>query len=151
MLTYAKQSKSSKSKTYKIISMVFPSKKIFYLIDQFDKILALLFKIKKGPFYDEGLPNKKFRKNEDDYVKVLFDLTKIILKLEKRGKINIMHPEDSGFQRAFPNIMHLFYERNYVFNSRQDEEVEESLSYEDSYLYSLSERLWELGVCPIEF
>ena len=91
MSTYAKESKSSKSKTYNIRSMVFPSKKVFYLIDQFERIIAPLFKIKKGPFCDEGLPNKKFRKNEDDYVKVLFELNKIIYKLDKRGPIYIKH------------------------------------------------------------
>ena len=139
------------SKTYNIRSMVFPSKRIFYLIEQFDRILAPLFKIKKGPFCDEGLPNKKFRKNEDDYVKVLFELNKIMYKLDKRGPIYFKHTKDSGFQEAFPNIMHLFYERNDVFGWRPDEEVEESLSYEDSYLYYLSERLWNLGVYPFEF
>ena len=47
MSTYAKESKSSKSKTYNIRSMVFPSKNGFYLIDQFERIIAPLFKIKK--------------------------------------------------------------------------------------------------------
>ena len=93
---------------------------------------------------------KSFAKMKMIMSKCYLNWTRLFTSLTSVDQF-ILNTEESGFQAAFPNIMHLFYERANVFDWRPDEEVEESLSYEDSYLYYLSERLWDLGVHPIEF
>ena len=148
-------SKSAQSKNYKVNSMIFQNKKIFNLINQFNKTLTPLFKITKGPFCDEATPNSNFRKNENEYVKLLMKLTDIFEELEKFGPIEIVHLGDSIFQQAFPNIKYMFYEMSEVNDSCPlvDDGTKDmkNISPEDGQLYSLSESLWNLGVCPIEF
>ena len=143
-------SKSAQSKNYKANSMIFQNKKIFNLINKFNKKLTPLFEITKGPFCDEAIPNSNFRKNENEYAKLLMKLTDIFLDLEKIGPINIKHLDDNVFQEAFPNIMHMFYEETEVFNSCPldiDGTIDmENISSEDGHLYSVSKRLWNLGV-----
>ena len=148
-------SKATQSKNYKANSMIFQNKKIFNLINQFNKTLTPLFEITKGPFCDEAIPNSTFRKNANEYVKLLMKLTDIFEDLEQIGPINIEHLVENGFQEAFPNIMHMFYEQIEVFDSCPhdiDGTINrENISPEDNNLYSLSERLWDLGVYPFEF
>ena len=148
-------SKSAQSKNYKVNSMIFQNKKVFNLINQFNKTLTPLFKITKGPFCDEATANSNFRKNENEYVKLLMKLTDIFEDLKHIGPIEIEHLEDGVFQQAFPNIMHMFYEQTDVFDScshDNDGTINlENISPEDNHLYSLSESLWNLGVYPIEF
>ena len=148
-------SNAAQSKNYKVNSMIFQNKKIFNLINHFNKTLTPLFEITKGPFCDEAIPNSNFRKNENEYVKLLMKLTDLFEDLEQIGPIKINHLDESGFQEAFPNIMHMFYEQTEVFDSCPhdiDGTINrENISPEDNNLYSLSESLWNLGVCPIEF
>ena len=146
-------SKSAQSKKYKVNSMIFQNKKIFNLINHFNKTLTPLFEITKGPFCDEAAPNSNFRKNENEYVKLLMKLTDIFENLEHIAPIKINHLGESGFQESFPNIMHMFYEETEVFNSCPHD-IDgtfnlENIFPEDNNLYSLSESLWNLGVCPI--
>ena len=147
--------KSAQSKKYKVNSMIFQNKKIFNLINHFNNTLTPLFEITKGPFCDDAIPNSNFRKNKNECVKFLIKLTDIFEELEQIGAINIEHLDESGFQLAFPNIMHMFYEQTEVFNSCPhdiDGTINmENISPEDGNLYSLSESLWNLGVYPIEF
>ena len=148
-------SNAAQSKKYKVNSMIFQNKKIFNLINHFNKTLTPLFEITKGPFCDEAIPNSNFRKNENEYVKLLMKLTDIFKDLEQIGPIKINHLGDNVFQEAFPNIMHMFYEWTEVYDScplDNDGTINmENISPEDDHLYSLSESLWNLGVCPIEF
>ena len=148
-------SKSAQSKNYKVNSMIFQNKKVFNLINQFNKTLTPLFKITKGPFCNEAIPNSNFRKNKNEYVKLLMKLTDIFEDLKSIGPIEIEHLDDNVFQEAFPNIMHMFYEQTDIFESCPldiDGTINiENISPEDNNLYSLSESLWNLGVHPIEF
>ena len=148
-------SNAKQSKNYKVKSMIFQNKKIFNLINQFNKTLTPLFEMTKGPLCDVPIPNINFRKTENGYVKLLMKLTSIFEELEKFGPIEIVHLGDSVFQKAFPNIMHMFYEGSEVIDScpLDDDGTKdmENISPEDGHLYSLSESLWNLGVCPVEF
>ena len=135
--------------------MIFPNKKIFILINQFNNTLTPLFEMKKAFFGYEPIPNIKFRKNENEYVKLLMRLTAIFDELEQFGPLEIDDLVDSAFQQAFPNIMHMFYEKSDVLKScpLDDDGTKDmkNISYTDDNLYELAERLWNLGVFPAEF
>ena len=108
-------SNAKQSKTCKTHSMVFPIRKVFYLLDKFDETSQPRFEINFGEFCDESKPNKKFCSDEDAYVKVLYELNRIAYKLDKLGPFYIKQTKGSSFTEAFPNIMRLFYEREKVF------------------------------------
>ena len=148
-------SNAAQSKKYKANLMIFQNKKIFNRINHFNKTLTPLFEITKGPFCNEAIPNSNFRKNENEYVKLLMKLTDIFEELEQFGPIEIEHLDDNGFQEAFPNIMRMFYEQTEVIDSCPldiDGTINrENISPEDNNLYLLSESLWNLGVYPFEF
>ena len=148
-------SKAKQSKNYKVNSMIFKNKNIFNLLNQFNKTLTPLFEMKKAYFGYEPIPNSNFRKNENEYVKLLMKLTVIFEELEQFDPIEIIHLGENVFQKAFPNIMHMYYEAHDVINScpLDDDETKdmENICPEDGHLYSLSESLWNLGVRPAEF
>ena len=136
-------SNATQSKNYKANSMIFQNKKIFNLINHFNKTLTPLFEITKGPFCDEAIPNSNFRKNENEYVKLLMKLTDIFEDLEQIGPIKIEHLDENGREETEVS--------NSCPHDIDGTINRENISPEDNNLYLLSESLWNLGVCPIEF
>ena len=135
---------------YEAHEMVFQNKQVYYLIKQFNKTLTPLFEIIEDPFCDKAKPNSKCRKNEKWCWKILFRLSYIFWELEKFGKIKIEYFYDDAFEKAFPNIMHMYDEQKDLYrtcpfdvNGTLDMT---NISCTDGYLYELSRDLRNLGV-----
>ena len=148
-------SNATQSKSYKTNSIIFQNKKVFNLLNQFNKTLTQLFKMTKGPFCDEDIPNSNFRKKEDKYTKLLMKLNDIFDELKKFGPIELEYLDENGLNETFPNIWYMYNEMaDFLHNCPRDYDGTknlENISPEDNELYSLSEGLWDLGVVPCEF
>ena len=135
---------------YEAHEMVFQNKQVYHLIKQFNKTLTPLFENTEDPFCDKAKPNRKFRKNENWYFKVLVKLNYIFLKLKKFGPIHIEYFEDEAFEEAFPNIEHMYDEKMDLYRNCSfdvDGKLDmTNISYTDRYLFELSKSLWNLGV-----
>ena len=149
----AKQSKVLK-KRYTFKNIVFSDKTCFTLVCFIEKNLTPLYKNEKDKTIKEK--NSSFRNNEENYITILARLDYFLHNLKrhasKYGGFIILQHRYFSFEKYFPNITNLFYERyrlrQTVYNIEEGnlDDEESGVSSLDLCLYDFAKELYYSGL-----
>ena len=135
--------------SYKVNNIIFPSRFVFSTIESIDRNLRFLYSKAPPNSWRDRINYSAVRDNEEEFDAILDRVEERMNRIN--GRIKFEETDDAAFNRKFFGIMDFLYEAHDFENNKEDELSKKTPENIKKRFINLSNRLWELGICPNDF
>lgn len=126
---------------YEINNLIFSSRLEYQIVESIDRNLRFLYSPPPPNSLWPTINYSLTRENVDNFNTILDRVEERIDRLNERVKF--VETDDSALNEEFPGIIDFLYEASELFENSEKQ-------FEKRFI-KLAQRLWDLGICPMEF